>query len=570
FARYEANKKHMQKVIRNHRRAAYNVASSEYVGLSVIPAGIDAKECPPDLLVAAQKTWDLAMELGDKHGYRNAQVTVVAPTGTIGLVMGCDTTGIEPDFALVKFKKLAGGGYFKIINTSLPPALKRLGYTEKQIDEIIHYCIGHATLEGSPAVSFDDLRKKGMPDVSIEKIREALTSAFTIQSAFNPGVIGKEVLEKSLKLESADIQAPGFNLLSVLGFTGEQIDKASRFACGTMTIEGAPHLKTEHYAVFDTAGKSGAHGTRILSWQAHVDMMAQVQPFISGAISKTINMPNEATVSEIRDAHWMCWEKMIKAVAIYRDGSKLSQPLSSLEPGTDSLRDALLALAKKSGSPAAQAATQPAGQPVIPMTQQRKKRSTLPNRRNGYTQKAKIGGHSIFIRTGEYEDGSLGEIFLDMHKEGAAFRSLLNNFAIAISLGLQYGVPLEEYVDAFTFTRFEPNGMVMGHQNIKMTTSVIDFIFRDLAFSYLRRADLVQVKPDDLIATTTMNDLANKAGQDGRSGQNSTGQPEQNPGLVARSIGYEGDPCPECGHFTLVRNGTCLKCETCGSTTGCS
>ncbi len=325
-----------------------------------------------------------------------------------------------------------------------------------------------------------------------------------------------------------------------------------------MTIEGAPHLQPEHYAVFDTANPNGRIGKRSIAWKAHIEMMAAVQPFISGAISKTINMPSVSTVDEIKGAYLLSWRKMLKAIALYRDGSKLSQPLSALMPGTDATAEAVLAIMKDAGK-------EPIGLVASSVTRG-KKRNPLPSKRFGYTQKAKIGGHSIFVRTGQYEDGTLGEIFLDMHKEGAAFRSLLNSFAIAVSLGLQYGVPLEEFVDAFTFTRFEPNGIVSAHDHIKMTTSVLDFIFRDLALSYLGRTDLVQVKPDDL-TPTAMN-------KNGSSKNEMNGNGElvalDNEVHVARMKGYEGDGCPVCGHFTLLRSGTCLRCDTCGSTTGCS
>jgi ribonucleoside-diphosphate reductase alpha chain len=560
FARFQANRESMLRVIRNHRRAVYNAPPSEYEKLSVTPQGLDQHVCPKDLLAAARRAWDEALTLGEAHGFRNAQVSVVAPTGTIGLVMGCDTTGIEPDFALVKFKKLAGGGYFKIINTSIPPALKKLGYTKRQIDDIIHYCIGYGSLDPAAALSFEALKKKGFTPAALKKTEAELKNTFSLQSAFQPTVLGEELLVQALKIDPAVSSRADFQLLNHLGFTPEEIERASIYACGTMRLEGAPHLKEEHYGVFDTASKPGAGGTRAIPWRAHIDMMAAVQPFITGAISKTINMPNESTVEEIKGAYWLSWEKMLKAVAVYRDGSKLSQPLSSLEPGQNILRDVIVSLT--AGDKADKTKALP--QPEIP----RKKRRSLPNRRSGYTQKAKIGGHSIFLRTGEYEDGTLGEIFLDMHKEGAAFRSLLNSFAIALSLGLQYGVPLEEFVDAFTFTRFEPNGAVSGHQNIKMTTSVIDFIFRDLALSYLKRVDLVQVKPDDLIATTMQAEKKDESVANGAPER--TENSGQNQAHAARRIGYEGDPCPECGHFTLVRNGTCLKCETCGSTTGCS
>jgi ribonucleoside-diphosphate reductase alpha chain len=552
----------------------------------------------------------------------------------------------------VKFKKLAGGGYFKIINTSMPPALRRLGYDRKQIEEITHYCMGRATLKGAPGVSWKALKAKGFSDGVLKRIDRALEGAFSIHSAFTPAVVGEELLEGRLGLEAGTYAKPGFRLLSHLGFSREEIELADRYACGTMTVEGAPHLKTEHYAVFDTATAVGRVGTRSIPWQAHIEMMAAAQPFVSGAISKTVNMPNSVSVEDVKGAYFLSWKRMLKAIAIYRDGSKLSQPLSSLSADGEPLAEKILALKRKVDAAAAGAVSRDNGgwaaggsgpgeaaaggeaggraaEPGAPpgsvaaqgaVSAAPHKRRPLPSRRNGYTQKAKIGGHSLFLRTGEYPDGSLGEIFLDMHREGAAFRSLLNSFAIAVSLGLQYGVPLEEYVDAFVFTRFEPNGIVQGHENLKITTSVLDFIFRDLALAYLRRTDLVQVKPDDLIATTTNgfrdseqagdngSGEADRQGEAGRpanapAGGNNGGASEGGPAgaqagaaqagatgaagaaesartaaldrltealAAARMQGYEGDPCPVCGHLTLVRNGTCLKCLTCGSTTGCS
>jgi ribonucleoside-diphosphate reductase alpha chain len=587
FPRFAANRDDMLRVIRNHRRAAHGVAPSEYEGLSVIPQPIDALLCPPELMAAARKSWDRALALGEKHGYRNAQVTAIAPTGTIGLVMDCDTTGVEPDFSLVKFKKLAGGGYFKIINTSIPPALRKLGYTEEQIHDIELYCLGNGTLEGAPGVSCEKLRAKGFTDDAIEKVNASLANAFSTSFSFTPHVLGKDFLSSTLGIPEAAFAAESFNLLANLGFSAADIAAADLYACGTMTIEGAPHLKPEHYAVFDTATPNGKIGKRSIAWKAHIEMMAAVQPFVSGAISKTINMPTSATIDDIKGAYLLSWRKMLKAIALYRDGSKLSQPLSSLMPDSDAAAAAVLSIMKESKAEGIGLALSPVARA--------KKRNPLPAKRFGYTQKAKIGGHSIFLRTGQYEDRTLGEIFLDMHKEGAAFRSLLNSFAIAVSLGLQYGVPLEEYVDAFTFTRFEPNGMVAGHDHIKMTTSVLDFIFRDLALSYLGRTDLVQVKPDDLISTS-MN--KNGAGQPGGAQQSASGGaqsasggaqqsasggarhegngargelvPLENDVHVAKMKGYEGDPCPVCGHFTLVRSGTCMRCDTCGSTTGCS
>jgi len=558
FPRFAANRDDMLRVIRNHRRAALGTPAAEYEGLSVAPQPIDPLFCPPDLLAAARTAWDRAMELGERHGFRNAQVSAVAPTGTIGLVMDCDTTGIEPDFSLVKFKKLAGGGYFKIINSSLPPALRRLGYTDGQIDDIVAYCLGRGTLDEAPGVSSESLRAKGFGEAEIAKVNESVRNAFSITFAFGPHVIGKDFLAGSLKIPESAFAQPGFNLLAHLGYSADDIEGANRYACGTMTIEGAPHLKEEHYAVFDTASPNGKLGVRSIAWKAHIEMMAAVQPFVSGAISKTINIPASTTIDDIKGAYLASWKKMLKAIALYRDGSKLSQPLSSLAPGADAGAAAVLAALQDPEAGVGVELALP-GRP--------KKRNPLPAKRFGYTQKVKIGSHSIFLRTGQYEDGSLGEIFLDMHKEGAAFRSLLNSFAIAVSLGLQYGVPLEEFVDAFTFTRFEPNGIVSGHDNIKMSTSVLDFIFRDLALSYLGRTDLVQVRPDDLIATST-NANGSKSGANGNG--NGSHDMVDSEVHVARMKGYEGDPCPVCGNFTLVRSGTCLRCETCGSTTGCS
>jgi len=559
FPRFAANRADMLRVIRNHGRAAYGAAPEEYEALSVVPQPIDALFCPPDLIAAARRAWDKALALGEKHGYRNAQVTAIAPTGTIGLVMDCDTTGIEPDFSLVKFKKLAGGGYFKIINQSIPPALRRLGYGPEQIEEISRYCLGHGTLDGAPGVTPERLRERGFGDQAIAKVNASLANAFSLAFSFTPHVLGKEFFSETLKIPETTFSQAGFNLLAHLGCTEKEIDAANTWACGTMTIEGAPHLAAEHYPVFDTAAPNGRTGTRSIPWKAHIEMMAAVQPFITGAISKTINMPAGATIDDIKGAYLMSWRKMLKAIALYRDGSKLSQPLSSLMPGSDVAAEAVLSILRDSGNEGIGLALSP--------TARGKRRNPLPAKRFGYTQKAKIGGHSIFLRTGQYEDGTLGEIFLDMHKEGAAFRSLLNSFAIAVSLGLQYGVPLEEYVDAFTFTRFEPNGMVSGHDHIKMTTSVLDFIFRDVALSYLGRTDLVQVKPDDLISTSTNR---NGSSHNGNGNGRSDAVGLDNEVHVAKMKGYEGDPCPVCGHFTLVRSGTCMRCDTCGSTTGCS
>ncbi len=594
FEGYARNREAMLRVIRNHRRAAYNAPPEEYEGLTIPPQGIQPEHCPPDLLLGARRAWDRALELGTAYGFRNAQATCIAPTGTIGLVMDCDTTGIEPDFALVKFKKLAGGGYFKIINQSLPPALKTLGYTDAQIQDIVTYCTGRGTLKGAPAINHETLQAKGFDAAALERLEAALGQAFEIQFAFNKWTLGEAFCREKLGLTEQQLNEPNFNLLRALGFTQEEILAANDYCCGTMTVEGAPHLKPEHLPVFDCANRCGRTGQRFIPVDAHIRMMAAAQPFISGAISKTINMPADATIEDVKAAYLLAWRSMVKAVALYRDGSKLSQPLNA--------------------SSDAGAAAEPAGEPVLTaaekaaervMVRYLAKRRPLPARRKGYTQKAIVGGHKLYLRTGEYEDGTLGEIFLDMHKEGAAFRSLMNCFAIAISLGLQHGVPLEEFVEAFVFTRFEPNGPVKLNDHIKMSTSIIDYIFRELAITYLDRQDLAQVVADDLRGDTVKQDpdyteeepadaqtltsarLSPRlpARKDSGNGAQGNGHEvvahrlelrRERETLTytavqeARRKGYEGDPCPECKQFTLVRNGTCLKCETCGATSGCS
>jgi ribonucleoside-diphosphate reductase alpha chain len=589
FPGFEDNRDHMLRVIGNHRRAAYNAPTEMYEGLTIKPAGLAAETTPPDLVAAARDVWNRAMEFGTEHGFRNAQATVIAPTGTIGLVMDCDTTGIEPDFALVKFKKLAGGGYFKIINQSIPAALKTLGYTADQIDDIVAYTLGRGTLKNCPSIDHKTLRDRGFSNDAIARVEKALPTSFELANAFAPHIIGEEEL-RSLGISDQEIADWRLNVLARLGFSIEDIEAANTWACGTMTIEGAPHLATEHLPVFDCANRCGRHGTRSIRYEGHILMMAAAQPFVSGAISKTINMPAEATLDDIKRAYYLAWQKMLKAVAIYRDGSKLSQPLGI---AMDEEQEAALAEAVAAGDPVKVAESM--AERVVIRYQARRNR--LPGRRTGFTQKASVGGHKVYIRTGEYETGTVGEIFLDMHREGAAFRSLMNCFAIAVSLGLQYGVPLEEYVDAFVFTRFEPSGIVGGHDRIKMATSVIDYIFRELAITYLGRDDLAQVALEDLRhdAVGTGSDQHKVAKDDdedvaevhqiavGQSGSSPVAESAPAVGTArttvtkshamskqARYMGYEGDPCPECGALTLVRNGTCLKCDSCGGTTGCS
>ncbi|MBH0239998.1 vitamin B12-dependent ribonucleotide reductase [Methylobrevis albus] len=647
FPGYGANAEHMLRVIRNHRRAARG-ESSGYEALSTPPVPLDLASCKDTALVAAASAaWDKALELGEAHGFRNAQVSVIAPTGTIGLVMDCDTTGIEPDFALVKFKKLAGGGYFKIINRAVPEALRALGYPESQIAEIEAYAVGHGSMEQAPAVNPGRLKLKGFSDAALDKVRGALKAAFDIKFVFNRWTLGDDEL-KAMGVPAEKLDDPAFDLLTHLGFSKAEIEAANTHICGAMTLEGAPFLKVEHYAVFDCANPCGRLGKRYLSVESHIHMMAAAQPFISGAISKTINMPNEATVEDCKNAYMLSWRLGVKANALYRDGSKLSQPLNSqlIADDEDDAEDAVDAMiAEKAIAARAAVAAEKIVERII--EKRVREREKLPNRRKSYIQKAIVGGHKVYLHTGEYDDGRLGEIFIDMHKEGAAFRAMMNNFAIAISLGLQYGVPLEEYVEAFTFTRFEPAGMVQGNEAIKNATSILDYVFRELAISYLGRHDLAHVNPDD-IGNTAMGSGVNEGkgpegvvshglvrGQTQRfkvlpgeakgaaggaaptaasnvsafarasastpvtalgggaatalkrdldtdpAREATVGHAEATPAAKAqselavkvakaRAQGYVGESCNECGNFTMVRNGTCLKCDTCGSTSGCS
>jgi ribonucleoside-diphosphate reductase alpha chain len=659
FPRFAENREVMLRVMRNHRRAAYGERTG-YEHMTTPPVPLDHKANPDQKLAEhAKRTWDRALELGQRHGYRNAQASVVAPTGTIGLVMDCDTTGIEPDFALVKFKKLAGGGYWKIINRAVPEALNVLGYGEQEIADIVTYAVGHGSLVAAPAINHATLKAKGFSQEAIDKVERALPTAFDVKFAFNKWTLGADFLQEALGIDAADLASPNFDLLAHLGFSRREIEAANIHVCGAMTVEGAPHLKGEHYAVFDCANPCGRTGKRFLSVESHIRMLAAAQPFISGAISKTINMPNEATVEDCKQAYLISWRLGLKANALYRDGSKLSQPLQSqLINDEEEDEDVVEAFLDKPAAARAAGLAEKVVEKVVERIVVMRERERMPDRRKGYTQKAVVGGHKVYLRTGEYDDGRLGEIFIDMHKEGAALRSLLNNFAIAISLGLQYGVPLDEYVDAFTFTRFEPSGPVQGNDSIKYATSILDYVFRELAVSYLERFDLAHVDPSgegfDALGkgveegkpapearfvsrglTRSRTDRLKvmqgggseggrgESGHDHPSPQGGEGRgdskvtslvtaapraeiagsaalkstPEQVQRLSpahaldslaftdariharqaaaekraeARAKGYEGEACGDCGNFTLVRNGTCLKCDTCGSTTGCS
>ncbi len=632
FPDFKRNRDAMLRVIHNHRRASQGHKDG-YESLSVNPVPFDAASCPDrELSLAARWAWDRALKLGEQHGYRNAQVTVVAPTGTIGLVMDCDTTGIEPDFALVKFKKLAGGGYFKIINSVVPKALAKLGYSDIQVQEMVQYATGQGTLENAPGVNFESLRALGFTDEALDAVENALKDAFDIKFAFNKWTLGETFCTETLGLSPENLEDMTFDMLTSLGFPRDQIEAANIHVCGAMTLEGAPHLKDGHLPVFDCAAACGRHGERFLSVESHIRMMAAAQPFITGSISKTINMTNEVTVDDCKEAFLLSWRLGLKAVALYRDGSKLSQPLQAALH-IDGDEDQIENLASETAEQPAAVRAEVFAERIVESLVAKRRRP--PNRRKGYTQKAVVGGHKVYLRTGEYEDGGIGEIFIDMHKEGAAFRSLMNNFAIAISIALQYGVPLEEFVEAFTFTRFEPAGLVEGNDTIKMSTSILDYLFRELAVSYLGRNDLAHVEPSDLDPACLgrghgEGDLAEDGGAgelaavesftsrgfvrhkflsikddntflasgavhgNGGNGGNGGGGVQALAGggdteavdvdatildrvdthleqvRNARMKGYEGDPCVECGNFTLVRNGTCMKCMTCGTTSGCS
>ncbi len=594
FPRYAENREHMLRVMRNHRAAAYDAADA-FEGIEIKPVGINAKYCPDYMLTAATKAWDEAVQMGEQYGYRNAQATVIAPTGTIGLVMDCDTTGVEPDFALVKFKKLSGGGYFKIINQSIPAALKNLGYKPEEMDAIVKYAKGHGTFAGAPHINHQSLSEKGFIAEELKKLDTAVESAFEIGFVFNVYNLGEECL-KRLGFTPEQYYDAEFNLLESLGFSDSEIDAANDYVCGTMTIEGAPYLKDQHLPVFDCANKCGKKGERFIHAHGHIRMMGAVQPFISGAISKTINLPNEATVEEIKDCYYLSWQLGLKACALYRDGSKLSQPLSNK---SDKKKKELVA---EEVAPEASSLMVDMSQLTVdelldevnkrvqasPDTQLKRRlsniveRKQLPYKRHGYTFKAKVGGQALFLRTGEYSDGTLGEIFIDMAKEGATMRSLLNSFAIAISVGLQYGVPLDEYVDKFIFTRFEPSGIV-EHPNIKTATSVLDYVFRLLGYEYLDRSELVHVQDPNRMPQTEEADKQQELSQVRVTAPQAQVQKvksvaprpvaatAQNSAEIKKLMGTSADApaCRNCGNITL-RNGTCYMCPNCGTTTGCS
>ena len=520
FPKYKDNINAMRRVVSNHAAAVLNHRLDH---VSIQPPVIDILDCNEDALtkmlyMTSTSLAKQAVESVRSFGLRNAQLTLLAPTGTIGLLMGCDTTGVEPDFSLVKFKKLAGGGYIKIVNQSVPKALEKLGYSASQIIDITKYVEGTPSFLECPILNYANSHGIGSRMMDLEKL---LVGAMDVRDLI-----------------------PEWKQMAI---TSEEWTQINRYLLGAMTIEGAPHIMAEHYTVFACANRCGKYGVQYILPEGHVDMMAAVQPFLSGAISKTINMPSTATVDDIADIIKRSHRKGLKANAIYRDHSKLSQPLSSESDVDQEVPDQ-----------ATTTAVQLAEKIVVRYLAERRK---LPNRRPGYTQKVKIGTHTVYLRTGEYEDGTLGEIFIDMHKEGAAFRSVMNAFAIAVSLGLQHGVPLDEFVDAFTFMTFEPNGPVIGHDRIKNSSSVIDYLFRELAVTYLKRDDLAHVSEK---AAEFKREVTKAIGED------EDGKKVFSDSAASKLQGYTGDCCRGCGQYKMVRSGTCLKCDNCGETSGCS
>jgi ribonucleoside-diphosphate reductase alpha chain len=625
FPRYDENAESMLRVMRNHRRAVYGADQADYEGVHHTVVSVDPAHCPAPLIEAARRSWDVAVETGEQYGYRNAQATVLAPTGTIGLLMDCDTTGVEPDFSLLKFKKLAGGGYFKIANQALDPALRSLGYSAEERAEIVTYAIGSMTLEGAPHIDRERLAERGFGDEDLAAVEKTLGGVFDVRHAFNGYALGDETMER-LGFTRAEFTDPQFDLLTALGYTEREIQEANDVVCGRQTVEGAPHLRDEHLAVFDTANRNGRNGKRYIHHTGHIKMMAAVQPFISGAISKTINMPNEVTVEDIEESYMLSWDLGLKAIALYRDGSKASQPLSSASNDqgvTDEEEPAELSDAIDNEVRVVTGAFTPGVSPTQAYHGVTRPRFVLPTRRSGWTQEARVGGHKVFLRTGEYSDGTLGELFIDLAKEGATLRGILSCFAIAVSKGLQYGVPLEEFVDTFTFHTFEPRGMVEGHPNIKMANSIVDYVFRALGLEYLGRTDLVQVPPQDTEFPEPPKGLAVDAGLqlelpetelpqtapishpavaepkappapngkldgNGNGHVSGNGRPAESSPAVMRtgasasaatqtssinqalgSMMGDAPLCDTCGHIT-VRNGSCYRCLNCGNSMGCS
>ncbi len=631
FAGFARNRQHMLRVIRNHRRAAHGHTDG-YEGVNVNPRRARPCQLPRQAARADRDVvWDEALALGEKHGFRNAQATVIAPDGGPSVwSWDCDTTGIEPDFALVKFKKLAGGGYFKIINQSVPAALRKLGYPVSQIEEIVAYAVGHKVAGTGTHINRTTLLGHGFGAAEIAKVEAALPQAFDIRFVFNQWTLGEEFCAGTLGIPARSCADPSFNLLQHLGFTKAQIDAANDHVCGTMTLEGAPHLKAEHLPVFDCANPCGKTGKRYLSVESHITMMAAAQSFISGAISKTINMPNSATIEDCLRAYELSWSLGIKANSAVsgrvqavaaagalwsagrrRGGGGSGDRNRAREGGRAGREDRRED--HRQGSPGARAVEDAAAAQGLYPEGDRRRAQGLPE-------------------DGEYADGSLGEIFIDMHKEGAGFRAMMNNFAIAVSVGLQYACAAGGVRGRLHLHQVRAGGHGAGERGDQAGDLDLDYIFRELAISYLDRTDLAHVKPegatfDDIgrgeaegirnfapVSETAASSaievlkqisrpgicanrmpqavLQRVGGGDGlwrgcRGGGAGAGAddaqrhrrrvhgavvgngqpvgPRQGQDAAMRAI-----PAVNVGNYTLVRNGTCMKCNTCGGTSGCS
>jgi ribonucleoside-diphosphate reductase alpha chain len=624
FAGYADDQESMLRVIRNHRRAAMGVqrTSLEYEQLNIHtrPVPIDHSICKSgrllvknagELLEHAVDSWDDALELGIKHGYRNAQTTVIAPTGTIGLLMDCDTTGIEPDFALVKFKKLAGGGYFKIANASVRPALEALGYTGEQIREIMFYLLGTLSVDVTIPGTSNNLKamlaKAGLNEDDISKINDALPGAFELSFAFNAFALGEDALAR-LNAGDAAKADPSWNLLKHLGLTKAQIDGLNDVICGRQTVEGAPHMKNEHLSVFDCANPCGKYGTRFIAPEGHIKAMAAAQPFITGAISKTINLPNNASVEDIKAAYRLSWELGLKANALYRDGCKLSQPLSTtMDAATNTGTETTVREDKKAAAELAEAGADAVEQTLTQQVEEvvriveRPMRRRLPDTRASITHKFNVAGHEGYLTVGLFEDGMPGELFITMAKEGSTIGGLMDALGTSTSIALQYGVPVEGLVNKFTHQRFEPAGMTTN-SDIPFAKSLVDYIFRWMGMQFItgyremnapKRGNSggtpTSVEEISAAAVVKLSEPAPRGGEaiaghrhvhvettkttridiDTTVGHGAMAATAQAQFTKAMEDAGDGPPCDVCGTIT-VRNGTCHKCLNCGNSLGCS
>ncbi len=648
FAGFEDNRDDMLRVIRNHRRAAFGEDrdSEDWEDLDIRPVSIDV-DCARsgniniantgELLDRAQLAWDRALDRGTKHGFRNAQVSVIAPTGTIGLLMDCDTTGVEPDFALTKFKKLAGGGYFKIANQSVRPALLSLGYTEDQAAEILRWVMGTLDLDvpmpdddgkiaGDPSTFRDYLVDQGYTADDLATVMAQLPTVFELQFGFTAWNMPEHVLERCGTTDVVQLRERGnFDGLAALGLTPPQITTLNRLVCGTQTIEGAPHLRDEHLAIFDCANRCGPMGERFIAAEGHIQMMAAAQPFISGAISKTINLPNEATLDDISRCYRMSWELGLKANALYRDGCKLSQPLNASareDVLDDDVEDDIdIELAREEIATevvgAADAASSVAQvdyvERVVERIIERPMRRRLSDTRRSITHHFNVAGHEGYLTVGMYEDGAPGELFITMSKEGSTIGGLMDSLGTAISVALQYGVPIKSLVTKFAHQRFEPQGMTTN-TDIPFAKSLVDYIFRWMGMEFVEgyREANAPVRPASTTTSAIKEDASCKddrmspdrtaASRSSENGGRVSGEPSLKMDAATRrptdpvmepvasvtivsgeftaattselnqsNAALMGDapPCDNCGSIT-VRNGTCYKCMNCGNSMGCS